>query len=428
MPPVTNRSRAHELEKENEQMAARLRELKNSLRQRKEARGSGVIWRSGQRGNGICSHVSPRRPSGNKPNSIKSRRSSNANSEARSKSTIKPRPSAPRERTIPEPPARSVEILPGPPAMEAQSPSVSTHKASDSGIGCGDTYNEAESHASFLEALNEWRLGRATEAVEQIQTDSTEPRGLLLQGSYNEEESAASFRDAVAAWRSGSASGGRPSTSACGAAQTEARPSTAVEITFNSERKLSFVEKMMLKKARDGRSSTQPPQDDGPATVVDSELPSKSPATVADSPRLLTPTEIVMSVTDLESESQPAADNEEAVVMCYNVDEPEDAGEDTCRQQTVETKGADDARDGIEWCTPIAITPEYSENECTSPDEKSAPIDLTVSIETILSRSSSRGGPSRGKKNETPDPHGRHVITPSLMDDFEEMERSFTEA
>eukprot|EP00037_Helgoeca_nana_P029308 m.349148 g.349148 ORF g.349148 m.349148 type:complete len:100 (-) comp27946_c1_seq3:214-513(-) len=48
---------ARVLEEENAEMATRLRELKDSLRQRKEARGGGVIWRSGDRKSGLRSHA-----------------------------------------------------------------------------------------------------------------------------------------------------------------------------------------------------------------------------------------------------------------------------------------------------------------------------------------------------------------------------------
>ena len=130
------------------------------------------------------------------------------------------------------------------------------------------SYDEKASHASFLEALSEWRTGRAVSAVSDLtvaqnQSDDdshgrhgdsaavvdgadaqpTVPRSSLLEGEYDEDASAVSFRAAVDAWRCGSAGaassrGAVSPPSASEPVQTDSRATVPIEIKFESVRKV----------------------------------------------------------------------------------------------------------------------------------------------------------------------------------------------
>jgi len=489
-------STSERLHRENKKMEDRLKQLKNTLKKRKEQRGGqSVIWRSGKTGS-IKSHVSDllkqnaaRRQSAMRPVRVLAPKNS---SEGSGRLPIQ-RPAPPRGR---RPPQRAAVTMPSPPperdSSSAEAPSsTSTSAAADAttaaipvvatGSAAMETYDEEASHVSFLEALNEWRLGRAAEAVEALATTDTAAThdsgagegGALLGGQYNEAAGAASFREAVEAWRAGrsdtpmqQATAPRPSTSST--VQTRAVASAAsVPITFSTTSSLSYVEKIMLERRRRD-----------PAAI------SRAGATKTRSIMSAPPsTETVSVATDeeaLEIEEVVADDmtGAEPQPLAYAVVEPDDDNNTTA----LSADPADGRPLSGKWCTPLMITPEYTpsppphENDVGDnyaalgepgpaveadtgvgaataetaevnvlPDDivaesNDSDVDIsssgaagiltasTAMIENALGTaaqlvaSMGDGVPQGGDDNEN-----RDIITPSLMDDFEEMEKSFTE-
>lgn len=314
-------------------------------------------------------------------------------------------------------------MLPGP-------PDEPTEQAHETGTVQED-FDEAASHASFLEALNEWRRGGSTttaSATTATATTTQKPTivgstnrawaptqadpagGALLDGVYDEQAAADSFKNAVAAWRAGTPQDDRPSTTGGSArpssafgAQTEVPHRPPIEIKFQAK-KLSFVEQMMLKKARSGSA---PP-------LRKPTVSSTAPAAMGGPARCITPEEQpdnddVMSIVEVgQGESGVHG------ASAYAVEEPEDPP-------------SDDEGEADDYRVALVITPEWSQGESEEPDN--APYASTPSstrAETAEVKAPSRDL-LRVALDETPDPHGRHVITPSLMHDFEEMERSFCE-
>jgi len=470
-----------QLESENEEMAIRLRELKASLRKRKEARGSGVIWRSGGRG-GLRNHAADvldgrragnvrppnnRRPSkGDKTSTTKGP----ATAALRPRPPAGPRPSAGRPtagaKRVAHPPLpqSAVEILPGPPSDDDI---IDGETGMSTGPG-PEEYDEATSHASFLEALNDWRSGRSPETTAAAADTATsasasativggaliqgawapvhsEPTGgALLEGNYDEEAAAASFRSAVEAWRCGSAQGTRappaptqrPATAAAAcSAQTVPPPQTPIEITFTKPKKLSFVEQMMLKRVRSAAG----------------RVPTASVAAAAVVPPPAGPTKVVSSDGDTAGrdcltgsdyvsvvEVHDATDVAPHPPSSYAVEEPEDVD--------AAYDAADLASDvDKDQRAPLVITPEWSQGD---PEESMSATTATIAVSSPSPVDTKLGAGSELEELEqasvdqlrsgltvgfgplgssSPDPHGRHIITPSLMDDFEEMERSFCE-
>eukprot|EP00038_Savillea_parva_P017592 m.21008 g.21008 ORF g.21008 m.21008 type:complete len:508 (+) comp3847_c0_seq1:109-1632(+) len=503
-------SSARELAAENEEMAIRLRELKTSLRKRKEARGSGVIWRSGGRGSGLRTHandVLDKRGGRNVRPGSNNRPSAQPTSATTGSTAPRPRPPRGPPRTgsgskrVPQPPTSAAQVLPGPaaPSPVTTSGGMGTGIGTDTGGDDADTFDEAASHASFLEALNEWRLGGRTsgsDASVSATTTSTSASlttttttttattgglkvgmgsgsrawapaqadpvgGTLLEGEYDEAAAAASFQDAVAAWRTGTPQTGsssrhpaaaRPMTaSACGA-QTESPTGRPIEINFSSKR-LSFVEKMMLKKARAGSAppgeraararamnqsrgsarGTTPEQD----TLSDAEEEDDGQEDGHDGYGSVTPSDV--SIMEVGTGRGDCVEDDEGMSSPYAVEEPDDDDEpsdaeeeDALGNAANDGNGDGDADDSeMDGRRAIVITPEWSPSEAKSKTLSGATTTTQraagmTSVTPLSVRAESRDL-LRIVTNETPDIHGRHVITPSLMHDFEEMERSFTE-
>eukprot|EP00037_Helgoeca_nana_P029307 m.349139 g.349139 ORF g.349139 m.349139 type:complete len:510 (-) comp27946_c1_seq2:227-1756(-) len=495
---------ARVLEEENAEMATRLRELKDSLRQRKEARGGGVIWRSGDRKSGLRSHANEVldgrrgrnvRPANNRPTVKKGATATitappaalaSPPGGAGSTSSSRPRPPPgrpqPKERRPPHPPTSNIEILHGPPDEIPDCNDGHGVGATSTAITYDDTFNEAESHASFLDALNEWRRGGDSDASATAASVPTPAGagaaaapsslgmvggstaawapsaadpvgGALLDGDYDEQAAADSFKTAVAAWRGGSAQGARPSTASMCSAQTDSLEDRPIQIKFTQNKKLSFVEQMMLRKKnkkRGGSAGTASPV--GRARGADAAATPESAAGSAWSARGATPesedgrdddgdgdseNEAYISITDVGAETAETAEGSAAM---YAVEEPCEASSDEDEFDGDHAHGGPQA----DWSTPGGITPEWSQGEADADDVHDGQAishagQVIASSTPDVAQRSTRvvDGEAiaavsrdmlRVALDETPDPHGRHVITPSLMHDFEEMERSFNES
>lgn len=467
-------STSERLQAENRQMEMRLQELKSSLKKRKEQRKApGVIWRSGKSG-AIKSHVSEilKHSTARRQQSLRKVKvlGSNNNTTGR-----------------PQPPPQGSQVRMGIPSPSDEEPSGDAGSAvmwnpsssetapagesqlqknnlgDDIGMSVGtdkgpqdETYDEHASHASFLEALNEWRLGRATDAVQTMSTPSQsvtletkdkEPAsyttgggGALLDGEYDESGGLASFREAVNAWR---VAGEEPSctrTTCCTTTDTGTDGvgviAPPVEVVFTKTSTLSLVERMML-----GRARKDP--------IAASLPPSVPPA--SDSDHRLKIEEVYADDCFSDDEGNAAVE--------YAVDEPSDDNSDVVGENGDEGVDAIHDDSGAMWHASAVITPEFSPDpspldthssaldithgdddggETSVPSEES----LTVGTQnsTVVHGATSpedlhgSGGEAVvvGKFHETGDDvdseKRKSIITPvSLMHDFEEMEKSFTE-
>lgn len=176
----------------------------------------------------------------------------------------------------------AVSLMPGAAAIpQRQKPNVMTiHHEDDGGMGCGTddgdlasgAFNEAESHRSFLEALNEWRSGNkappepsvaAASAVHrpmEVQTEtaaaSRPPRPVSAGGSKksyfskyaintaSRDAGAGASRDASAAASAGSSRPGTPSGGGGANQQVadQAHPCTAPDTSV--EGRLAVLERL----------------------------------------------------------------------------------------------------------------------------------------------------------------------------------------
>eukprot|EP00049_Salpingoeca_infusionum_P014202 m.264649 g.264649 ORF g.264649 m.264649 type:complete len:621 (+) comp15619_c0_seq3:313-2175(+) len=306
------RSEAVSLEHDNVLMEARLSELKQTLKQQKQAREQkgGYSWKSGRRGN-LRSHAQSvldenpeRRRHGRRvkvltstepdlspqvtPSTSASSHSSRTSTHTSGRTPRKPKslpsaPSAPpqladgqfrRGRRQPKPPGAS--------GSKSHASSLNTSHSQPQppnqtlgGSLLDGAFDEAESHSSFLDALAEWRTGGTSSqgtsdtalstsaAVEAPASTSTaqvddypplpqEGGGKLLEGPmFDEDASHQDFQNALEAWRTGeSAATGPPTHVASSGTGSDTMKAPAVDTSVTFESNLSYVEKLMLKKHR----------------------------------------------------------------------------------------------------------------------------------------------------------------------------------
>eukprot|EP00041_Stephanoeca_diplocostata_P015701 m.300465 g.300465 ORF g.300465 m.300465 type:complete len:468 (+) comp20128_c0_seq1:221-1624(+) len=450
-------STSERLQAENKQMEMRLQELKSSLKKRKEQRKApGVIWRSGKSG-AIKSHVSEilKHSTTRRQQSLRKVKVLGSNN----KSISRPQP-PPKGSKVgmgnPSPsgdgPVEDVgtAVMWNPSSSETAPREESDMKCDDDigmSVGTDDTqqsevYDEHASHASFLEALNEWRLGRASDAVQTMSTSAHSVSveaggneavplptagGALLDGEYDESGGLASFREAVNAWREAGEESTRTSCRTTTDTGTDggAIVSHPVEVVFTKTSTLSLVERMMLGRARKGSDSGTPRASDSSA---DHEL----------------------RIEEVQA-GDYLNDGDGNAAVEYAVDEPSDDNSD--EENTIEHE-QDTVHDGSRstWRTNAVITPAFSPNPSPhhshrddpgnasyddggeSATEVSPTIAEADSSGTVRSACHDSGGEAvvEGKFHEAGDDvdgeKRKSIITPvSLMHDFEEMEKSFSE-
>lgn len=143
-------------------MEERLRELKRTMRRNKEVRDSkGYSWRSGRKGN-VTSHASDvlrqnqaRRQAGRRMRLLTGDEEINMPS----RPTARSRPPPARSNGVGRRGQYSYQSRPKPPKTDAPG------SADSNSLLSGD-FDEAESHNSFLSALEDWRSGGKPPAAE----------------------------------------------------------------------------------------------------------------------------------------------------------------------------------------------------------------------------------------------------------------------
>ena len=369
--------------------------------------------------------------------------------------------------------------------------------------GVDAAYDEKESHASFLEALNEWRSGgnaqEATHAAEPARPGSSASGGggsALAGGSlwdgpaYDERANAQAFQAAVQNWRGdGSASGDaepavkswsnpaddtaqEPSTSS-GGCQADLSPSKKpIDIKFSNTSGLSYMEKLMLRRARKNPPSrpVSALKAQAPEVIASAQAPEPEPE-----PEIISPSESpaperasVVVVESVSSGEDTTGIDEET--LPFAVEEPADS----CDAHAPAPAHAPPAVRGKQPMTngwsQMTVTPEYSSDGMTpSPapglNEAEAgsmenicaasPADGLMNITNITPSASdsedvstkkpsgvmghlvisatdipSKGGEDtglNGAPRQEEKMNRASLITPSMMDDFEVLEKSITE-
>lgn len=382
---------AERLAKENKQMEERLKQLKAAMSKKKAQRQTqgGVIWRSGGQG-ALKQHVVNILDQNSSPRPKQKHKGIERKEASKSKT-----------KTV-------LDVLPGPAdesEVETSGSSGSLWMPSAAAVqstsATEDAYDERASHASFLEALHEWRGTVAKETAVTSNTTTKEnvasSGGSLLDGPvYDEQANALEFQKALSDWRL-SQKQAEPSpvdvaAVSVGSAQTETIPraAKAVEIEFNSTSKLSYMERLMLKQSRKRPISR------------DTNVLRETNAT----------NERVCGSLDIEEE-----------VLSYRVDEPDDT---SSSQNNILAKPKNSG-----W-TLTSSTPEYSSDDLTdSPDIRMSNVSEPRIIYTPIESDTDDSDMRRQEVELKVDAQSRPTtsldrITPSLMNDFEEMENSFT--
>ena len=264
-------------------MEARLRQLKATLAQQQASRTGKSVWRAGTAGatgkaytKGVREGNAQRRA---RPGGVRVLRGERDGDDLTSGGRPKP------QRSAPNPPSS----LP---------------------LGEG-RFDEAAGHTSFLEALEDWRAGVPAPAA-----PAPAPQDSLLHGTYDEEAAASSFKAAVMAWRAGTEAPPEPApvkmwkpppTAAAEhvAADCQTEPRANAAIVFKTGSKLTYIERLMLKRARAGElpAAEAPPPAVPRSTVVVEQLPVDGGADAAAPLRPST----AYSVAEPSDEQQPAA-------------------------------------------------------------------------------------------------------------------------
>eukprot|EP00040_Diaphanoeca_grandis_P032477 m.196840 g.196840 ORF g.196840 m.196840 type:complete len:570 (-) comp32637_c0_seq1:165-1874(-) len=426
------RQNAEKLALQNKEMEQRLHQLRSSMQKKKAQRAQpGVIWKSGQTGS-ISQHVVNILDQNAKWRDTKkvtilgqknTTSSANPPSKPKSKTGLK-------NKSI----RRELAILPGPPDPTDPEEGNTVYRSPQrvatvyEGDATSDTYNEQASHASFLEALNEWRGGggdggKGSSAptshaavidtissinTTNLNTSTTKSNGnvvsSLLDGpQYDERANALAFQRAVQSWRTGkseaelitesslasasqsssrasssqslrsspSQCGSRPSSVSVssGAAQTDSMQANTlagmkpVEFKFETSSKLTYLEKLMLKRVRKdpkaisrvyspAPSPTLEEDDDVDGDINDNAFFQATTIThTSHSP------EETISIETIGSDEI----NVEEEMVSYNVEEPvEEISTSQVTLAPVSTTAT--RKHSASWAGRITVTPEYSDS------------------------------------------------------------------
>lgn len=439
------------LHQENIEMERKLKELKTSLRRRKEERGGGsVIWRSGRNGgikshvNEILKHNASRRHQTLRKVSVLGNNNNNGNrTSPGGSSTVRPRP-PPRNTRPPQRPeaAATATTTMNPPSSKV--PNLVPSDTSEPKPSASDAaYDEQASHASFLEALNEWRLGRATDALQTLDvgegassgTAAAQPEvptvendgGRLLDGTYDEAAAMQSFRDAVHAWRQAGQETPPPrpaTTSTCQTVAGDEAMHRNIEIVFSSTSTLSYVERLMLAKHRSQTAQTTSRSDASCESLGETTKHSAATSiTGAD--------EGNSGSLDIVEATESDEDDTTAVVTCAvsEPDDDDDDGDDDTHTTPVQRSS---------WATPLPAPEDVRDPRIAHDDDDGVDDDNSGHV-LVVEDADDVASDVDVVTDDTvvsaepcglvvPEHVGRDVITPSsLMHDFEEMEKSFTE-
>jgi len=504
---------------QNTEMELRLHQLRSSMQQKKAQRAQpGVIWKSGKAGS-ISQHVvnildqNAKWRDTNTPQDRKIKILGQKNSRAAPvppKSRSKTNSAKNKKRFI----RKELAVLPGPPSPtdpEDESSHLkgkqrATHSAIDavnsynndtntdnahamyshasminmdpvttpsSSSSSAIEYNEKESHASFLEALNDWRSSGGSHSQTSKSSSSsstttaasiniTEPPpssnssstvttsgggGSLWDGpAYDERANARDFQNALQSWRTGTSekelvaaesraasrqstrvSGESPVSVLSGSMQTETTNQNAgrkpLEFKFETTSKLSYIQKLMLKKVRSDPKSisraytpvVSPTMDDDSDDDDDDDddLGDNGSATITYESENNSARTVVS--TDLLIENVTSEDLGNSVeVETYNVEEPTEAYVVVVEEEAAnEEIDAQQNRKG--WVGRITVTPEYSEygSDSHSPTPEHQPQPIIVEE------------PSQQRQQVTTS-ESVDALTPMLSDHEEDVDSSST--
>ena len=362
--------------------------------------------------------------------------------------------------------------------------------------GADAAYDEKESHASFLEALNEWRSGgdaqAATHATESARPGSSSSGGggsALAGGSlwdgpvYDEQANAQAFQAALQDWRGGGSASGaaepavkswsnpaddatqEPATSSDGC-QADLSPSKKpIDIKFSNTSGLSYMEKLMLKRARKNPPSR-------PVTALKAQTPEVIVSASEPEPEIITPSgspvperASVVVVESVSSSDDTTGIDEET--LPFAVEEPDDdidahahahahappavrgkqpmmngwsqmtvtpeyssdgmtpspaPGHDSSEAGSMEDICEASPADGL-----MNITPSTSDSEEASSEKLSGVMGHLVISETDIPRKAGMVTMLDGTTRAEEQTNRASLITPSMMDDFELLEKSFTD-
>lgn len=463
-PRAGSSSAAERLAQENEQMERRLKQLKAAMRKKKEQRPNpGVIWRSGARG-AIKQHVvnlldQNAEWRASKPGrKVKVLKTKNSQGQADGNASLmSPSKTSQKGRT-------DLDLLPGPQDEPTSMPHIESRTLGAAGTSTpssistlnprDDEFDEQASHASFLEALTEWRNGGGSSGqIEAGSTGSTREddkvnsgsgSGSLLAGpAYDEKANAIDFQRAVMEWRNAgsvntedrhdhnSETVEKSVEVSSGSAQTEpASTKHPVVIKFSSN--LSYMERLMLSQARKNPPSR--PQ----SAVLSAATGEQSVDIDSSKPHF----DMKDNSSNVHEESQNVTI--QGIDVCEGVDieeitlpdvieEPKDLR--TCDLDIGATQDTTKNNRVVGW-SHLTVTPEYSSDAVTpspvpgdSLVKNSAPNGHDDSV-CLMTPSMSDSEELLAQAIDTKlSIQGMDIerITPSLMNDFEEMEKSFTE-
>jgi hypothetical protein len=329
-----------------------------------------------------------------------------------------------------------------------------------------ESFDEVGSHNSFLEALEEWRRGSCsikssqpsidthqhhhhhhqqqqqqqsdastsstscgTDTADSIIDSQPQQQGMdrsLLEGEYDEAANAAAFQAAVMAWRNGttvaeeeSKRRQKPTTAttatspakkmwnvpqeASMVSQTsegcqtmgDDRPKTApIEVEFKTMSSLSYMERLLLKRRRENADLSRRPITASTNTDDFKHTGQLDSQQQGNNEKTSTAVKVQVSEMMAPSDGRKALirDSGVEVATIYSVEEP--------------SSSEDEAKDGGNKTTTVqshsgAGSPKLSESRGPTKIQKSS---SQMSLELPFSPN-------------------REIVTPSIMDDFEEMER-----
>ena len=303
--------------------------------------------------------------------------------------------------------------------------------------GIDDQFDEAASHASFMDALKDWRKGPADSSSSGTSSDAAPQKASagagtkssggtntggsmsgirtehsLLDGAgYNEAAAAKSFQDALKSWRTGDdAAPAAPAQKmwcadvavtkevASFETQTTASPAKARvssdSIEFKSGSKLSYMEKLMLRRKRLAEAN---------GTAIATPAPTTTTTTAPRARSAAADTEDLLSDSDSES-----SEYESEIGLCLDTSAYDDtsysnnaaaAGSDhkvTC--SVMELDGSDDGTEGVTQCTVEEPEDDIAVIEVSDDD--------TASVSTVTPIPGQRPGTSQYRVSISPEHDG----------------------